>query len=176
MLKIVTTFLLCIILLHTLGQKQRKVSTYLFTQYNSTIYDATVGNNPSGIGLGLQSFFTVKPKFKITIELTGDIYLQDDKVYRMYPNGTPINDVNGMVNLFAGSLFHPIENMYLSFAAGPSFINGQTLLGIKPALGFYISANHRWIVKAAYINVFNRDKITKKDFGSVSLAIGLKLF
>ena len=176
MQKVITTFLLCFILTQTFGQTQKKVSTYLLTQYNNTLYDLTKGNNPWGVGLGLQTFLNNKTKFKPTIELTGDIYLLDDKVFRTDANGNPLPDVRGMVNLFFGSSFNPTKNIYLSFVVGPSFTSGQTLLGIKPSIGFYFPKSQRWTGKISYINIFNRDKATKKDFGSLSLAIGLKLF
>lgn len=179
MQKVITTFLLCFILTQTFGQTQRKVSTYLLTQYNNTLYDYTIGNNPWGIGLGLQTFLNNKTKFKPTIELTGDIYLEDDKVFRLNPDGSvPKNDnsVSSMVNLFLGSSFHPTQSVYLSLLVGPSFISGQTLFGIKPSFGFYFSKTQRWTGKISYINVFDRTRITKDDFGSLSLAVGLKLF
>lgn len=176
MQKIITTFFLCFILIKTFGQTQKKVTTYLFTQYNKTLYDQTTGNNPWGVGLGLQTFFNNKTNFKPAIELTGDIYLEDDKVLRLSPDGTIYNDVRGMVNLFVGSSFHPTKSVYLIFAGGPSFIGGQTLLGIKPSFGFYFSKSQKWTGKISYINIFNREKATKEDFGSLSLAIGLKLF
>ena len=81
-----------------------------------------------------------------------------------------------MINLFAGSSFHPTQNIYFSFVVGPSFISGQTLLGIKPTFGFYFSKTKKWTGKISYINVFNRTKINNEDFGSLSFAIGLKLF
>jgi hypothetical protein len=179
MQKIIPTFLLCFLLAQTFGQIQKKVTTYLLRQYNKTIYDRTIGNNPWSIGLGLQTFFINKTKFKPTIELTGDIYLENDKVLRLNPDGTILttsNDVRGMVNLFGGSSYHLTQNVYLSLVAGPSFISGQTLLGIKPSFGFYFSKNQGWTGKISYINIFNRDKATKEDFGSTSFAIGVKLF
>lgn len=169
----------CFLLTQGFGQTQRKVSAFLSTQYNSTLYDYTKGNNPWGIGLGLQAFLNNKTKFKPTIELTGDIYLEDDKVLRLNPDGSiPKNDnsVGGMVNLFAGSSFHPTQSVYLCFVAGPSFISRQTLFGIKPSVGFYFSKNQKWTGNVSYINIFNRTQETKEDFGSLSLAIGLKLF
>lgn len=177
--KIISTIILCFILTVGFAQTQRKVSTYLLTQYNNTLYDYTSGNNPWGVGLGLQTFFNNKSKFKPTIELTADIYLEDDKVLRLDPDGSiPVdyNDVRGMINLFVGSSFHPTQRVYISFVAGPSFINGRTLIGIKPSLGFYFSKSQKWTGKISYINIFNRDKITKEDFGSLSLSVGLKLF
>jgi len=80
-----------------------------------------------------------------------------------------------MISLFVGTSFHPTKNIYLSFVTGPSLINGQTLLGIKPSIGFYFSKSHKWTGKVSYINIFNRTAITKSDFGSLSLGLGLKL-
>jgi hypothetical protein len=180
MRKILAIFLCCFILTQSFGQTQKKLSTYLFAQYNHTLSDYTIGNNPWSMGLGLQTFFNNKSKFKPTIELTGDLYLEDDKVLRLNSDSSGIpqedNTVNSMVNLFVGSSFHPTQNIYLSFVAGPSFISGQTLFGIKPSFGFYFSKTQRWTGKVSYINVFNRNKTTKEDFTSLSIAIGLKLF
>jgi len=176
MQKIITTSLLYFVLIQSFGQTQRKLSTYLFTQFNKTIYDRTLGNNPWGAGFGLQLFFNNKTKFKPAMEFTGDIYLEDDKVFRSTPDGKAPNDLGGMLNLFIGSSFHPTKSIYLSLLAGPGFIDGRALLGIKPSFGFYFSKNQRWTGKVSFINIFNRNKSTREDFGSVSYAIGLRLF
>ena len=171
-----TVFLLCFILTQSFAQPKRKVSAYLSTQYTKTINDATKGNNPWGIGLAIQTFLNTKTRFKPAIELTGDIYLENDKVFRAYADGTAIEDVRAMVNLFLGSSFKLTNNIYLSFLAGPSFLSGQVLLGIKPSFGFYFPKTKRWTGSISYINIFNRDKKTKQNFSSLSLAIGVKLF
>lgn len=179
-LKIISTSLLFFIILNSVsGQSQKKVSTFLSVEYNRTIYDETVGNNPWGIGLGLQAFLNNKTKFKPIIDITGDIYLEDDKVLRSNPDGTfssSDNTVRGMINIFVGSSYHPNEDVYFSFVAGPDFIGGNTSFGIKPSLGFYLSKNKKWMGKISYINIFNRYKASKKDFGSLSFSIGIKLF
>src|SRR5690242_6431089 len=102
MRKILTIFLCCFILTQSLGQTQRKVSAYFLSEYNNTLYDYTIGNNPWSIGLGLQTFFNNKSKFKPTIELTGDLYLEDNKVLKLNPDGSipdEDNTVGSMVNL-----------------------------------------------------------------------------
>jgi hypothetical protein len=174
MQKVITTTILFFVLTTSFGQRLKKVFTYLMVQYNNTIYDVAKGNNPWSVGAGLQTFLNIKTKFKATIELTGDIYLFDDKVFRTDSNGIQIRDVRGMVNLFAGASFNPTKYIFLSVVAGPSFISGQTLLGIKPSLGFYFPGSQRWTGKISYINIFNRNKT--KDFGSLSVSIGRKLF
>jgi hypothetical protein len=176
MQKTITTLLVSFIVLTLSAQKQRKISSYLNVQFNTTLQDATIGNNPWGAGIGLQTFFKNKTTFKPTIELTGAIYLADDKVYRMNADGTPIDDIESMVNLFAGTTFTATQNIYFSIVGGPSFINEQTLLGIKPSVGFYFTKSKRGTANISYINIFNRDRVTKQDFGSVCLSLGFKLF
>jgi len=179
MKRLIPTCLFCFILTQAFGQTKRKVSSYLFAEYNKTLYDYTSGNNPWGVGLGLQAFLNNKTRFKPGIELTRDVYLEDNKVLRLNPDGSiPEKDeaVDAMVNLFAGTSFQPAETIYVSFMAGPTFISSQTFLGIKPSIGFYFSKTQRLTGKISYINVFNRVKGSNEDFGSLSLSIGLKLF
>ena len=179
MQKTISIILFFFIFTASFAQTNRKVSTYLFTEYNQTLYDYTIGNNPWGIGLGIQAFLNNKTKFKPSIELTDDIYLEDNKLLRLNPDGSipdGDNGVSGMINLFIGSSFHPSQNIYLSLLAGPSFIGEHTLFGIKPSIGFYFSKTQRLTGKISYINIFNRTKVAHESFGSASLAIGLKLF
>jgi len=169
------TVLCCLSMTVALGQSSKKSVGYLSAEYNKTLYDRTVGNNPWGVGLGFQTFFNNNRKVKATVDLTADIYLEDDKVLRT--NDTiPVADLGGMANLFAGVSYQPIKMMYLSFVAGPSFISGTTLFGLKPSLGFYFSSAQRCTFKIYFINVFNRDKITKQDFGTVGFSFGAKIF
>ena len=176
MKKLIPAVLFCIVSIQAFSQTQRKVSTYLLAQYNKTLYDYTKGNNPWSAGLGLQTTFNSNAKFKSVIEFTADVYLENDKVLRFSPDGSISEDVGAMINFFAGSSFYPSKNIYLSFIAGPTFIGKQILLGVKPSIGFYFSKDQRWMGKVSYINVFNRTEIGDKDFGSLSLALGIKLF
>src|SRR5689334_17287418 len=112
MQKTLTVFLCCFILLQSFGQTQRKVYGYLSVQYNKTIHDRTLGNNPWSVGLGLQTFLNTKARFKPTIDLTADGSLEDDKVLRLTSDNKPVNDVRGVINLFVGSSFIPTQNFY----------------------------------------------------------------
>ena len=176
MQKATALFLAFVSLASAFGQTSKKVVGYLSTQYNKTIYDRTLGNNPWSIGLGLQSFFNNNLKLKATVDLTADAYLEDDKVLRTNSDSTPISDVGGMINFFMGVSYHPIKVIYLSVVAGPSLVSGKVLLGLKPSLGFYFSQNQKWGGILYFINVFNRDKKTNEDFGSIGLSVYTRLF
>jgi hypothetical protein len=176
MQKLLITLVLSSALTCALGQKERKISSFLTTQFNQTLYDASKPNNPWGLGLGLQTFYNNKTKFKPFIELTGNAYLAGDKVLRTDKYGNVINEVNGMVNLFAGVSCNASKNIYLSLATGPAFMTGQTSLGIKPAAGIYFPKSKRWKAEVSYLNIFNRHKPTGQDLGTLSLGIGIRLF
>lgn len=128
------------------------------------------------MGFGLQLFFRQTSTFRPTIDLTADAYLEDDKVLRLNTDGAAINDLGGMVNLFAGGSYNPTRTFYLSVVAGPSFLGGETKLGVKPSLGFYFSSDQKWTGKVSYINVFDRDNRSTEDFGSISLSFGVRLY
>lgn len=151
----------------------QKTTGYFTFQYNTTIHDATAGNNPWSIGIGTQMFFG-KSKVKPTIELTADFYGYSDKVLVTYSDGTPIDAVGGMINLFPGASYHPAKNVFFSLSAGPGLIQ-KIHFGIKPAAGFYLN-NQKCQVKISYIHIYNREEREKEDFGSVSISVGVKMF
>lgn len=176
MQKLITTFLFCLILSNSFGQVRNRSAIYLQGQFTKTIHDATLGNNPWGIGAGLQYLFNHFSKFSPTVEIAADGYLEDDKVLRLNSDGTPMKTVDYMVNLFAGVSYQPLKKFYLSLSAGPSLVSGETLFGLKPSFGFYFSKDQKWVVKISYINIFNRNQKTGEDFGSVSLSLGISIF
>ena len=169
---------LCFILNHTFAQVKNRTSFYFLAQYNHTLYDRTIGNNPWGAGLGFEIFFKSQSKFKPAIEFTRNLYLEDNKLLRLDPDGStpsPAYDLNSMTNLFAGESYQSHSNIYLSLLAGPGFIGKNIYFGIKPSFGFYFTKSKRWTGKISFINIFNRYTPTKEDFGSLSFAIGIKL-
>ena len=63
MQKTITAFLLCFIVTNIFAQAQRKVLTYFNVGYNQILNDITIGNNPWGAGIGLQTFINTKTVF-----------------------------------------------------------------------------------------------------------------
>jgi hypothetical protein len=174
-----TCIVICLALLSLPSQAQRRISAFLLTQYNQTVYDRTLSNNPWGAGLGLQTFINIASPWKPTLELTADAYVESDKVLRLDPDGSlpdPHNDVRGTVNVFAGTAYYFSAKHYVSVSAGPSFIRTRTFVAIKPSYGFHFSPKQRWTAKLSYLHVFNRYKPTKQDFVSVSIALGYRIF
>jgi len=156
--------------------QHKQISIYLNGQFTNTLYDKTAGNNPWAVGVGVQGYFNSKSTFRPTIDATTDIYLADNKVMVINPDGTSPEDLGGVVNLFGGVSYLTKNQIYWSLVMGPSILNGRTCFGIKPSFGFYFSARERWTGKISYINIFNRDKASGHDFMSISLALGVRLY
>jgi len=154
---------------------QKAFSLYLSPQYTHTISDITLGNNPWGMGIGLQAFLNNKSALNLALEITEDLYLEDDKVLRYSTSsGKPLESIDHVTNIFGGVSFRPIRQLSLSFNAGPSFVNGETLLGIKPSLNVYFPKNERWMARFSYIEIYNREE--GQNFTSYSLSLGIRIF
>lgn len=153
-----------------------KIRVQLNTQFTGTFYDRTPGNNPWAIGLGLQGDFITKSKFNPTVDLTADIYLADDKVLVVNPDGTSPDDLGSIVNLFAGLSYNRKGKIWYAFVLGPSYSNDKAFFGIKPSVAFFFSESQRLMGKFSFINIFNRDKLSRQDFGSMSFTLGYKLY
>jgi len=176
MKKIFFSLILLLLLLNTQAQTQRKISANLITQFNTTLYDVTTQYNSGSIGAGLQLFYNNKTKFKPTVECSIDVYLGHSDVAIFGPDGKLMDGVENMKTIFGGIAYQPSRIIYLSLTTGPSFINGKTLLGIKPSVGFYFTQQQRGTFRISWINIFDRYSLTKKDFGSISFALGFKFF
>ena len=175
MKKVISTFFFSFLALFSFSQ-DRLISVLLNTQYTGTIDDVTKGNNPWAIGSGVQGYLNNNSKFKPTVDITADIYLEDDKLMRYYSDGTVKKDLGGVVNVFAGAAYFLGNKSYFSFVMGPGFTEGQTNFGIKPSFGFYFSERKRWTGKISYINLFNRDKQSGQDFTSISFTLGVRIY
>jgi hypothetical protein len=169
-------FLGCLIISDCFCQKQHKISSFIEGQYFNTIYDKTLGNNPWGIGIGIQTFLNNNSLIHPVIEISAVTYLENDKVLRLNPNGSEIENINSMVTLFAGAGIHSGQLINFSILTGPAVINSSIYLGVKPAICVNLSKKQKTIATISYINVFNRIKNLNSDFGSISVSLGLKLF
>ncbi len=158
------------------AQHARKLPIYLQTQYSKTLYDRTLRNNPSAIGFGLESFYQNKSKLKPTASISFNLRLAGDKALRFGADSMPIDAVETAFNIRIGESYFFSKRNYMAFAAGPSFINGKMLFGLKTSLGYFFSANQKWVVALSYGNIFDRYIPTKNDYGTIDLSFGLKIY
>jgi hypothetical protein len=163
------------IITHGYSQAQRHASFFLSFQGNKTTNDRTLSNNSGGIGFGLQGFLNTKTVFRPTIEINGDLFAGTKELH-MTTDGRIIEGKSEVVSLYAGPSFHLAERLLISATAGTSFYNKKTHLGVRPSVGLLLSKNKKWMAKAAYTAIFQRDAISNERFAYASFGIAGKLF
>lgn len=168
----VFTLLLC---MNLFAQKEKKTLLFIQPSFSQTLADRTKGNNIYGIGLGLQWTIQTKTKFSPTMNVTDNFIFLDDKVYRTNSNGTQMKSIQNVFKLFIGTNYDLTKHLYLSFLAGPGFINEEILLGISPSLGFYISKTKRFTTNISYTNILNRNSGEKENYISLNFSTGLRI-
>lgn len=174
--KIFLTGKLLLLIVICNAQSPKKTEGFIQLQYNQTLYDRTIRNNPWGMGTGAFFLLQSKTAFRAMAECTADYIFMDDKVLRLNTDGTPLPVVRGTVNLFAGFTIQPARSWMFSLTGGPSFISGGVRAGLKPSVGIFFSSKHQWVGRLSYCNIFNREKVSGKDFGVLTLSVGLKIF
>ena len=157
------------------GQMEAKLSTFLSFQANRTVSDRTITNNSGGVGIGLQTSFNTGTWIKPTLEINADLFAGTKELY-VNENGKTIASKSGILGLYAGPIFHPTERLFLITTVGASIYNNEAHLGIRPSIGYHLSKNKRWITKASYTNVFQKDEISNESFSYLSFALTIKIF
>ena len=163
----------CFIAIQIFGQQERKVAFYLNFQVNNSIYDR-IQHNSRGFGPGLEILLNTNSKFKPILESSWDIFLISKDM--VFIDGKELVKKPKAPGIYIGTSYHPLNKLYFAFTLGPSFINSDVYLGIKPCIGFYFDKKQRFTAKLSLTNIFQRDEASKEPFGYMSLGIGIKLF
>jgi hypothetical protein len=157
------------------AQKKKIISAFATLQFTKTTKDITLGNNPWGIGVGAEAFMNVSKVFKPVMEITGDLYLEDDKVGRM-SNDVMIPDVFAISKILGGISLQGGKYVNVAMVAGPAFLNKEVRWAVKPSVHLFLGDRERVFLKFALIRVYNRVKNFPDEFDSYSVGIGLKFY
>lgn len=158
------------------AQSNRKLTAYITGGYSETIYDHAAIYNPRALGLGIQAIGNTKGKLKPIAALSADAFISTYKVYITDLNGEPLEDVPAAYSLFVGGAYTVSKKVFVAATCGPSFINGKRYFGVKPSIGFYPGKAKKTITTLSFTNIFNREPVTKQDFGFATVTLGIKLF
>lgn len=157
------------------AQTDRKVSALFSIGANKTLYDRTATNNAGGIGFGLQTVVNTPTFIKPFLEIEANLFAGTKEMY-ITVDGKPIDAKSGVLGIYAGGLLQPSERWFFTAAAGTSIYNNSAHFGIKPAVGYYLSQNKKWMTRTSFTHIFQRDAISNKPFGYFNFALGAKLF
>ncbi len=158
-----------------IGQTHRKLSTFLSFQVNKTLYDRTITNNSGGVGFGLQNCLNTKTWIKPTLEINANLFAGTKELY-LTADHKPIGAKSGVLGIYMGPLFQPVDRLFIATTFGTSIYNSKFHFGIRPSVGIYPSKSKRWTAKASFTNIFQQDDISNESFGYVSFELALKIF
>lgn len=175
MKQLILLLLVCASFLQAAAQKTLPVSLHITARGNSMVYDRLKQFIHGGAGAGIQLYYNAKGKVKPLLEINADLF-SVNKILLVFEDGSAASPKNTVTTALAGIAFNPVKNIEAGFIAGPSFIEGNVYAGIKPFAGYYFG--NRQMVKAiaSLTHVFERDNISQKSSGFISLGIAVKLF
>jgi hypothetical protein len=177
MAKFYLLLLFCCSTLCVFSQRRQKFRGYITFQYTKTLEDLTRGNNPWGMGTGFQLYWHLTGIFQPVADVTGDLYLEDDKVLRgAGVSGERLPTVRAISKVLIGPSLNIGRYINASVVAGPSFTGGDAYFTVKPSLQIFLNKRQSVFVKASHIHVDNRGLVTTGDFISYSLGLGFKVF
>ncbi|MEI6062199.1 MAG: hypothetical protein WCR72_15970 [Bacteroidota bacterium] len=173
MRKLVILLVSCFLTLNILGQQSRKVSLFFNFQANKTVYDRVM-QNANGAGPGLELFLNTSTKFKPILEFNWDLFSTSDVM--ISKDGNELVKKRSVPSIFIGASYNPLNRLYITFTLGPSFINSEVYLGIKPCVGYYFGRKERFTAKISLTNIFERDAAGNEPFGYMNFGLGARLF
>ncbi len=157
------------------GQTDRKLSAFVSFQVSATQYDRTITNNAVGFGAGLQLYLRTHSRLRPALDISSDIF-GGTKEQLVDADGKPVYAKDGVTNIFAGAYLQATPRLFATLTAGPSFVNDNIYLGIKPTLGYYLVKGRQLAFKISLTNIFQRDDFSNQSFGYWNFALVLKLF
>jgi hypothetical protein len=183
-MKYLLAVLLSLMAIVTSAQRAKKLSIYLVGQYNKPFLDWHMKNNPTGIGIGLETFVFRDKKVQPTVDISQNVFLQKAEFSQPSGSTEKADDIKANTSILAGLSFYPIPRLYFSFAVGPTLVNGSSFFTIKPSMGVYIDKNRKWIAHFSFLGIQNYVPIKpvfdgtpdKEATGYLQLGIGHRLF
>lgn len=153
------------------AQKRDIIDGCIIFQYTKTIDDLTKGNNPWGAGTGLQAWFNVGRWCRPIVEVTGHIYLEDDKIFRSGSNDEAMLKITTISKIFLGPALQVGTFANLSLATGTAFTGGNVYTTLKPSLHFFLNKKQSVFFKLSYIHIYDRGYMITEDFTSYAAAV-----
>ena len=156
------------------GSPRKLLSTFVLFQVDHTREDRTLSNNKNGFGIGMLTCLNATAWFRPVLEINADNFY-GTKELRITPDGTHIDSKSGVISAYIGPSVCLVKRIIIAATAGPSFYNKKVHYGFRPSVGVYPLNNRKWILKASYTSIYQKDKISNENFGYYSFALAFKL-
>lgn len=83
----------------TSEQEEKNISTYVMGQYNQFFFEHAISNDPSGVGIGVETFFLTNRKLQLSAELFHNQFI-DKAIINRWEGIPEIKDIRGVTLLW----------------------------------------------------------------------------
>jgi hypothetical protein len=155
------------------GQSEYKISVYAKMEGNYVLYDQAMGNAP-GFGTGVEIDLNLESGLRLYLDLNCDFFPTND--LETFVDGIELEKKKTVPSIFAGTSYPLFRNFYLLLEAGPSFINSDVYLGIKPGINYFLDKKQRISVALSLTHIFEADHSDDGPFGYAGLGLNFRVF
>ena len=167
-------FLTCTLFcLRLAGQSDHKISIYAKMQGNYIYYDEAMGRSP-GLGTGIEMDLNLQSGLRPFVDFGCDIFPANDVLTTV--NGIELEQKKTVPSIFVGTSYPVFRNFYISLEAGPTFLNSDVYLGIKPGISYFMDKKQRISAVLSFTHIFKADHSNDGPFGYASLGLDFRVF
>lgn len=155
------------------GQSDHKISIYAKMEGNYILYDEAMGNSP-GFGTGVEIDVNLNSGLRMFLDLNCDFFPAND--LQTFVDGVELEKKKTVPTVFIGTSYPVFRNFYISLEAGPTFINSDVYLGIKPGISYFLDKKQRMGVALSLTHIFEADHSEDGSFGYVNFGLVFRIF
>jgi hypothetical protein len=155
------------------GQSDHKISIYAKMEGNYILYDQAMGNG-MGFGTGVEIDINLESGLRMYLDLNCDFF--PTNALQTFVNGVELEKKKTVPSVFIGTSYSVFRNFYISFEAGPTFINSDVYLAIKPGVSYFLDKKQRMSVSLSLSHIVEADHSDDGPFGYANLGLVFKVF
>jgi hypothetical protein len=155
------------------GQSHHKISIYAKMEANYILYDEAMGNTP-GFGTGVEIDINLKSGLRLYLDLNCDFF--PTNALETFVDGVELEKKKTVPSIFIGTSYPVFRNFYISLEAGPTFINSDVYLGIKPSISYFLDKKQRMSVSLSLSHIVEADHSDDGSFGYANLGLVFRVF
>ena len=171
-----TIFLLLILALlslHLAGQTDHKISAFAKMEGNYILYDQAMDNG-MGFGTGVEIDFNLESGLRMFLDFNCDFF--PTNALQTFVDGVELEKKKTVPSIYFGTSYPVFRNFYVSLEAGPTFINSDVYLGIKPGISYFLDKKQRMSVSLSLTHIFEADHSNDGPFGYAGLGLAFRVF
>ena len=159
--------------LQLVAQSDHKISVYAKMEGNYVLYDQAMGNG-IGLGTGVKIDLNLESGLRPFLDFNCDFF--PTNALETFVDGVELEKKKTVPSIFVGTSYPVFRNFYVSMEGGPTFINSNIYLGIKPGVSYFLDRKQRISVAFSLTHIFEADNSDDGSFGYADLGLVFRVF